>query len=44
MGGYRGTVHCASSDPDAILPQPYTFTAADAGSHPFGAVLYTAGT
>ena len=43
--GYLGTVHLASSDPGAVLPADYTFTAADAGVHKFsGLVLKTAGT
>jgi len=42
--GYTGTVSFSSSDPQAILPSPYTFTAADAGSHTFTATLQTAGT
>jgi hypothetical protein len=41
---YRGTVHFTSTDPQAILPRDYTFTAADAGAHTFGAVFRTAGT
>jgi hypothetical protein len=41
--GYRGTVHFASSDPHAILPHPYTFTAGDAGGHTFTAALLTVG-
>jgi hypothetical protein len=41
---YLGTVHFTSSDPNALLPDTdYTFTAADAGAHVFGAVLYTVG-
>jgi hypothetical protein len=40
---YRGTVHFTSSDPLALLPANYTFTARDAGSHDFGAVLRQAG-
>jgi fibronectin type 3 domain-containing protein len=40
---YTGTVHFTSSDPQAALPDDYTFTAADQGTHNFGAVLYTAG-
>jgi hypothetical protein len=40
---YRGTVHFTSSDGSAMLPDDYTFTAADAGSHVFGAVLQTVG-
>jgi hypothetical protein len=42
--GYTGTVHFASSDPQAVLPADYTFTAADAGHHTFTATLNTAGT
>jgi hypothetical protein len=47
--GYRGTVHFTSSDPLAVLPADYTFTAADAGVRAFsytlnpGLVLKTAG-
>jgi hypothetical protein len=43
--GYLGTVHFTSSDPQAILPASYTFTASDAGVHTFtgGATLKTAG-
>jgi hypothetical protein len=41
---YLGTVHFTSSDPNALLPDTdYTFTAADGGTHVFGAVLYTVG-
>ena len=32
--GYRGTVHFTSSDPQAVLPADYTFTAADQGCTP----------
>jgi hypothetical protein len=42
--GYTGTVHFASSDPQAVLPADYTFTAADAGHHTFSATLNTVGT
>ena len=44
--GYRGTIHLTSSDPAAVLPADYTFTAADAGVHKFatGFTLKTAGT
>jgi hypothetical protein len=42
--GYTGTVHFTSSDPKAVLPADYTFTAADAGVHTFSATLKTAGT
>ena len=41
---YTGTVHFTSSDPRAIVPEDYTFTAADGGRQVFGAVLRTAGT
>lgn len=43
--GYRGTVQFTSSDGAATLPPPYTFTAADAGTHVFPAsvILRTAG-
>jgi hypothetical protein len=41
--GYLGTVHFSSSDPQAVLPADYTFTAADAGTHTFSAILKTAG-
>jgi hypothetical protein len=42
--GYTGTVHFTSSDAAALLPANYTFTAADAGVHPFTATLNTAAT
>jgi hypothetical protein len=44
--GYRGTVHFTSTDPQAVLPADYTFTATDNGAHSFsnGATLKTAGT
>jgi hypothetical protein len=42
--GYRGTVHFTSTDPNAVLPADYTFTAGDNGSHTFtGVVLTTPG-
>jgi hypothetical protein len=41
--GYTGTVHFTSSDPQAVLPANYTFTAADQGTHTFTATLKTAG-
>jgi hypothetical protein len=37
--GYTGTVHFSSSDSTGTLPQDYTFTAADAGTHTFGSVI-----
>jgi hypothetical protein len=40
---YRGTIHFTSSDPSAVLPADYTFTAADVGVHTFSATLKTAG-
>lgn len=42
--GYSGTVHFTSSDPQAVLPANYTFTAADQGVYSFTATLKTAGT
>jgi hypothetical protein len=43
--GYRGTIGWASSDPAAVLPGVYTFTAQDMGVHTFntGVVLKTPG-
>jgi hypothetical protein len=41
---YRGTVAFSSSDSLAVLPGPYTFTAADAGTHSFVVTLKTVGT
>lgn len=40
---YRGTVHFTSSDPTAVLPADYTFTAADNGTKTFNVTLKTAG-
>jgi ELWxxDGT repeat protein len=40
---YVGTVHFTSTDPLAVLPADYTFTAADHGVHTFTAKLKTAG-
>ncbi len=37
---YRGTIALASSDPDAVLSAPYTFTAEDAGVHVFEGLRY----
>ena len=42
--GYTGTVHFTSSDPKAVLPANFTFTAADAGQSTFTTTLKTAGT
>ena len=41
---YLGTVLLTSSDPRAILPSSYTFSATDAGRHSFAIALDTAGT
>jgi hypothetical protein len=41
---YRGTVAFTSTDPQALLPASYTYTAADAGAHDFNLTLKTAGT
>src|SRR5262249_9065384 len=41
---YAGKVHFPSTDTTAGLPTDYTFTADDAGAHPFSATLVTAGT
>jgi hypothetical protein len=40
---YAGTVQFSSSDPLAVMPASYTFTAADKGVHTFSATLKTAG-
>jgi hypothetical protein len=40
---YTGTVQFTSTDPQAVLPAVYTFTAADAGRHTFVVELETAG-
>lgn len=42
--GYVGTIHFTSTDPLAVLPADYTFTAADAGKHTFSATFKTVGT
>ena len=42
--GYRGTVHFTSTDPLAVLPANYIFTAADNGVHVFSLTLKTYGT
>ena len=41
---YTGTVAFSSSDPHAVLPADYTFTAADAGTSTFPVTLETEGT
>jgi hypothetical protein len=43
LTSYTGTIHFTSSDPQAVLPADYTFTAADQGVHTFSATLKTAG-
>lgn len=40
---YRGTVRFTSTDPDAVLPGDYTYTAADSGSHNFSGVMLRTG-
>ncbi len=40
---YRGRVNFSSTDPIAVLPPSYTFTATDAGLHTFTATLKTTG-
>ena len=43
--GYTGTMHFTSNDGAFFtdLPPDYRFTAADAGSHTFNAILWNAG-
>lgn len=43
VSNYTGTVHFTSSDPAAVLPADYTFTAADRGLHSFQVTLTAAG-
>jgi hypothetical protein len=40
---YTGTIHITSSDPTAILPADYTFTASDRGLHSLPVTLGTTG-
>jgi hypothetical protein len=42
--GYLGTVHFSATDPLAMLPADYVFTAADGGTRTFQVVLGTQGT
>jgi hypothetical protein len=42
--GYTGTISFHSSDPLAVLPPTYTFTASDQGSHSFSVTFKTPGT
>jgi alpha-tubulin suppressor-like RCC1 family protein len=37
--GYTGTVHFASTDPQAVLPPDYVFTPGDAGAHTFAGAV-----
>ncbi len=41
--GYLGTVRFTSADSQAVLPENYTFTPADAGSHTFTVTLRSSG-
>jgi hypothetical protein len=41
--GFTGTVTFLSTDPDAQLPQDYSFSASDAGTHDFVTTLYASG-
>lgn len=41
--GFRGTVHIASTDTSAVLPQDIAFTAAEAGTQTVSVTLKTAG-
>ena len=41
--GYTGTVQISCTDPQAVFPADYTFTAADNGTHTFSATLKTVG-
>jgi hypothetical protein len=41
--GYRGTVRLTSTDPAAVLPADYTFTAADSGTRTFSVTLNRVG-
>ncbi|HEV8062993.1 MAG TPA: hypothetical protein VGP68_24140, partial [Gemmataceae bacterium] len=43
VAGYTGTISFSSSDPNAVLPANYPFTATDAGVHTFNITLETAG-
>src|SRR5207249_8437864 len=42
--GYLGTIHFTSTDNKAILPNNYTFVAADAGVHTFTVTFKSTGT
>ena len=43
QANYTGTIQFTSSDARAVLPAPYTFTAADNSTHVFTVTLKTAG-
>jgi autotransporter-associated beta strand protein len=43
VSNYQGTLHFQSSDPGALLPADYTFTAQDQGTHVFMLSLHTLG-
>lgn len=38
--GYPGTIYFSSTDANAVLPQPYTFTPGDNGTHTFSGVSF----
>jgi hypothetical protein len=42
--GYTGTIRFSSDEDHADLPDDYTFTAADAGTHTFSATFNRSGT
>jgi len=42
--GYTGTIHFSSDEDHADLPDDYTFSAADAGTHTFVATFNRFGT
>jgi hypothetical protein len=44
VNNYSRTVHFTSSDSQAMLPDDYTFTSTDKGTHSFQAILNTVGT
>jgi hypothetical protein len=44
INDYAGTVHFKSTDPSAVLPADYTFTASDQGQHTFQVTFGTPGT
>jgi hypothetical protein len=43
MTNYTGSVHLSCTDPLAVFPADYTFTAADNGTHTFSATMQTVG-